>query len=168
MVAIQIAAPTELIIQCNAEGLVEHAAAVVHRGSRALETEQVVASLPVVAHLTTAKYARSPLAEALTRIKIAKQSRTRRVRSSSGWSRTRPHDRPRKSPTSCKAHQHRPAPCRKAVPPDPRRKQRQPQARQRMPMRQQISTLVILVSPPSLSQRCLLRKNAVSLSLPIH
>src|SRR6266849_5528040 len=74
-----IATPTELIIQCNAEGSVKHAAAVVHRGSRALETEQVVAGLPVVAHLTTAKYARSSLAEALARIKIAKQGRTRGV-----------------------------------------------------------------------------------------
>src|SRR6266702_7254364 len=75
-----IALPTELIIQSNAESSVEYGAAIIHRRSSSLKTEQAVAGLPVVAHLTTAKYARSPLAKALARIKIAKRSRTRCVR----------------------------------------------------------------------------------------
>src|SRR5258708_38924524 len=75
-----VAAPTELIIQSNAEGSVEYGAAIIHRRSSALYTEQVVAGLPVVAHLTTAKYARSPLAETLARIKNPNQDPPRRVR----------------------------------------------------------------------------------------
>lgn len=61
-----VGAPAELIVLCTKNG-VEQAAPVIHRRDRALETENVVAGLPVVADLTAPEHAGAVLAETLSR-----------------------------------------------------------------------------------------------------